>query len=180
MIRNTILFTLGILAVATSLSAQVPLLTWKDRVTKAPVKLQDFAGEIVVLDYFAYWCVPCGPASKQIEEEIAKHYGDPATQEGVPVRVLGINIEHSRQDLTEKFIARAGIGRVLDDAKGASMEYLGVRALPFIVVLDGRAATAESGPTGWSIAYQHNGLESIEKLRAVIDELRSGKTKVKR
>ncbi len=180
MIRKTILITWAVLAVATSLAAQVPLLSWKDRATKAPVKLQDFAGEIVVLDYFAYWCVPCGPASKQIEEEIARHYGDPAAQQGVRVRVLGINIENSRQDMTEKFIARAGIGRVLDDSKGASMEYLGVRALPFIVVLDGRAATAESGASGWSIAYQHNGLESVEKLRTVIDDLRSGKKKAKR
>ena len=80
MIRITILFTFGILVLAASLPAQVPLLTWKDRATKAPVKLQDFAGEIVVLDYFAYWCVPCGPASKQIEEEIARHYGDPAAE----------------------------------------------------------------------------------------------------
>src|SRR5215470_4674406 len=29
------------------------------------VRLEDFAGQILVLDFFAYWCVPCLTASKE-------------------------------------------------------------------------------------------------------------------
>ena len=32
------------------------------------VKLDDFAGSIVILDFFAYWCVPCRKASSDLEE----------------------------------------------------------------------------------------------------------------
>jgi thiol-disulfide isomerase/thioredoxin len=38
------------------------------------VKLSDFTGQIVVLDFFAYWCVPCKRASEQVESGIHKHY----------------------------------------------------------------------------------------------------------
>ena len=38
------------------------------------VKLSDFAGQIVVLDFFAYWCVPCRRASEEIGPGIAKYY----------------------------------------------------------------------------------------------------------
>ena len=42
--------------------------------TNETVKLADFAGQIVVLDFFAYWCVPCRRASAEIEPGIQKYY----------------------------------------------------------------------------------------------------------
>ena len=37
-------------------------------------RLEDFAGQIVVLDFSAYWCVPCLRASKELELEVQQFY----------------------------------------------------------------------------------------------------------
>lgn len=165
---GTVLFALAITA-----SASMPELVFVDRETGDPVTLDQFAGEIVVLDYFAYWCAPCAPASRKIEEGIAKFY-ETGAQVGVPVRVLGVNTTTAQPSKTEKFIKKAGMGHVVDDPDGKSHTEWGARSLPYIVVLDGREATAETGTTGWKVAYQHNGLESVAKLRGLIDNLRNG------
>ncbi len=151
----------------------MPEVSWVDRESGESVTLDQFAGEIVVLDYFAFWCAPCGPASRKIEAEIAQHYAQDPTGTG-KVRVLGVNVEAARPDKTEKFIAQAGIGHVVDDPAGVSLAAFGARSLPFIVVLDGREVNPQSGRAVWQIAYEHNGLESIGRLREVIDGLRKG------
>src|SRR5712692_7512507 len=62
--------------------------------TGEKVKLADFAGEIVVLDFFAHWCVPCRRASQEIEGGIQKYYAArKGNLHGVTVRVVSINIE---------------------------------------------------------------------------------------
>ena len=38
------------------------------------VRLAVFAGQIVVLDFFAYWCPPCRTASQALESEIQRFY----------------------------------------------------------------------------------------------------------
>src|SRR5262249_16850562 len=69
------------------------------------VKLADFAGEIVVLDFFAYWCAPCQRASAEVEAGIRKYYAvRQGNARGVPVRVLSVNIEKDNPKETVRFI----------------------------------------------------------------------------
>src|SRR5258706_1307123 len=80
------------------------------------VRLEDFAGKILVLDFFAYWCAPCEVASKEIETGLQQFYaarhGNPR---GLPVQVVSVNIEQEFPERTADFLRSTGASFVLDD-----------------------------------------------------------------
>ena len=128
-----------------------------------PVSLGEFAGKIVVLDFFAHWCEPCRKASPQIEEGIARHYaaqgGNP---NGIPVQVLAINADDSAPEATARFVEETGLEWVLNDSGGKVFEqYEGV-GLPLLVVVD--LASAEP-----RTVYRSTGFKGVEPMRAAID-----------
>ena len=142
--------------------------------TSQTIKLTDYAGQIVVLDFFAYWCVPCRQASAEIEATIQKFYashgGNP---QGVPVRVLSINIEKDRPAQTDRFIKDTCVKTVLNDFGGALLDKLGGLATPHIVVIDGTHATAHA--PDFRVLYNHSGYEGTRKLHKIIDAIKPPK-----
>ena len=113
--------------------------------TGETVKLGDFAGEIVVLDFFAYWCVPCKRASQEVESGIQKYYaGKKGNPHGVPVRVISVNIEKDNPKQTAQFIKQTRAELVLNDFDGALLAKLGGAATPFLVITAGRRRFARS------------------------------------
>ena len=140
--------------------------------TAQKMRLTDFSGEIVVLDFFAYWCVPCKRASAELESGIQKLYaaksGNPA---GLPVRVVSINIEKDHPELTAKYIEATGAELVLNDFDGALLEKFGGASTPFIVVIDGTRATKEK-PV-FEVLYARAGFEGTKTLRALIDPIKA-------
>lgn len=138
--------------------------------SKESVSLDDFSGQIVVLDFFAYWCVPCRKVSTELETYVHQYYaakgGNPA---GIPVRVVSMNIEPGREVRTRRFIKETGISLVLDDEGGKVYQSLGGRGIPLVVVL-----TKPAGQGNWNIDYSHTGYEGVDKVRQVIDFIRQG------
>lgn len=163
--RRLSAIALLMLAATSGSRAQVPALEFTDRDSGEVLSLDHWRGHIVVLDFFAYWCAPCRPASEKIERELAEHYATEGHPHGVPVTVLAVNIESARPDKTQSFIAKTGISHAVDDPAGAALEALKARGLPFLVVLDG------TGNDGWKLAYRSNGLKSIAALREAIDAI---------
>jgi thiol-disulfide isomerase/thioredoxin len=172
---------LGALAVlaccglATSLRGaepEVPDFAMKTWDGSAEVRRSEFAGRIVVLDFFAYWCSPCQKASAEIESGIRQHYdahsGNP---QGIPVDVLAVNVESDQRPKTDAFIRRHRLHRVVHDGGGKLLEGLGGKNLPYVVVIDGTRATADRPE--FRIVYRKEGFEGASRLRAVIDRLAS-------
>ena len=135
------------------------------------VRLADFAGQIVVLDFFAYWCVPCRRASAAIEPGIAKYYAErKGNPHGVPVRVLAVNIEPDNPKQTAQFIKEVGADFVANDTDGKLITLLDGAGTPFIVVIDGTRGTKESPE--FIIVYKRAGFEGTKTLRQVIDAIK--------
>jgi thiol-disulfide isomerase/thioredoxin len=138
--------------------------------TGEPVRLDDFAGQILVVDFFAYWCAPCEPASKEIERGIQQFYaarrGNP---QGAPVRVLSVNIEQDFPDRTATFIRKTGMTFVANDSSGTLLKQLGGEGIPFLAIVDG--TKSQPGAPRFELVYPHAGFEGLRKIRRIIDGL---------
>ena len=109
-------------SVATTASAQryvvgdiVQDFTLTDRATGQPVKLSDFEGKVVFLEWFAWWCPFCQAAAPQVRDGVGLHYksrgGNPA---GIEVVHVGINLQSGQESQTQNFVNRAGLDVVLE------------------------------------------------------------------
>ncbi len=140
------------------------------RGTDERVRLEDFAGQILVLDFFAFWCAPCERASKELETGLQQFYalrnGNPR---GVPVRVVSVNIEKDLPGRTEEFLRRTGASFVVNDFSGSLLKELGSAGIPFLVIVDGSGS--RPGAPRFEIVYKQAGFEGTGKLRQIIDGL---------
>ena len=56
-----------------------------NRETGDPLKLSDYEGHIIVLDFFAWWCGPCRTSSPDVEKNVAQYFHDrDGNEHGVP------------------------------------------------------------------------------------------------
>jgi cytochrome c biogenesis protein CcmG/thiol:disulfide interchange protein DsbE len=168
--------TVSLLLAATvaSIAAEpVPSFDLPRRRAEGRVRLEDFAGQILVLDFFAYWCAPCDRASRELESGVQQYYAErKGNARGVPVRVLSVNIEKALPERTAAYIRRTGASLVADDLDGALLKQFGAAGIPFLVVVDGTGS--DPNAPRFTVAYQHAGFEGTQKLRAVIDGLGKG------
>ncbi|MBL8730772.1 MAG: redoxin domain-containing protein [Planctomycetes bacterium] len=113
-----------------------------------PITLQDFAGKVVVLDFWATWCGPCKAAMPHVEE-VAKHFAD----QGVVVVASCTSDERAnfvdwvranRRQLPHVVFAFDPLGR---DENRASRKLYGVSGIPqqFVIGKDGKIAALVTG-----------------------------------
>ena len=107
------------------------------------VKLSDFRGKPVVLNFWASWCGPCKSEMPDFDEAYAE-YGD-------RIHFLMVNVTdgyRETQSTASAFIAQSGYGfPVYLDINAATSAYYGVNSLPttFFIDAEGYLVTYATG-----------------------------------
>lgn len=105
------------------------------------VKLSDFAGKVVLLDFWATWCTPCKGAMPWLNELAGKYRAD-------GFEVVGISMDEEGWDKVNPFLAKVPVTYpILMGNKRVGYLYGDVDSLPLAFFIDrkGRVAAIHLG-----------------------------------
>jgi thiol-disulfide isomerase/thioredoxin len=122
-----------------------PELSFQDAGGNA-LSLDDFHGQVVVLNLWATWCAPCRREMPSLDRLQAKYAGQ-------GLQVVALSIDRGELAQIEAFYAEVGIQHlaIYRDPKAAVSRALGAFGLPTTVVFDqqGREVGRLLGPAEW-------------------------------
>ncbi len=114
---------------------------------------KDFRGRIVVVDFWATWCIPCHRQA-EILESLHKEY------KGKPVQFLAANVGEDEATV-RSFLKRRPIPYpVLLDPEDKVSSRMGVMALPTLIVID------KAG----KVSYTNAGITEESTLRKILKQ----------
>jgi len=104
-----------------------------------PTTLAQFRGQVVVVDFWASWCVPCReamPFYDQLQKEL-----------GADLVVLGINVDEEPGAMATALKERPVDFKVLVDMAGEVVSAFGVEGMPssFLIDRQGRVVAVHRG-----------------------------------
>lgn len=120
----------------------------------ARVQLAQLKDKVVILDFWATWCGPCGQQAP-ILDRIARKYDQ-------DVVVLGINVGEAPQAVANYTRAKGLSYPILMDPEGTAQQAYEATALPTVVVIDKKG----------NIATFHRGVVRQAELERTLKELR--------
>ena len=126
------------------------------------IRLREFAGKVLVVNFWASWCIPC-------REEHAALTGTAREYVGRPVQFVGV-LYNDRPEAGTRWIAELGgqsYPAVLDAGARTAIDY-GLYGVPETFIIDAKGR----------IAYKHTGAISAVVLRQKIDSLLPGATAI--
>jgi len=119
------------------------------------VRLSDYRGKVVLLDFWATWCGPCKMEIPWFMDFERKH-----KNEGFSV--LGVSMDDDGWEAVKPFVNQMGINyRVVVGNDATADEFGGIEALPttFLIDRDGKIAAVHVGVT--SKSEFENGIEQL-------------------
>lgn len=112
-----------------------------------PVKLADYRGKYVYLDFWASWCTPCKRSFPWMGE-LQKRYG-PAG-----LAVIAVNVDTARGD-ADRFLAQTPAAfTVAYDPAGATPKLYAIKGMPSSVLIDPAGKVVETH-AGYNDATAH-------------------------
>lgn len=133
-----------------------PDFTMNDRDGK-PVKLSDFKGKVMLVDFWASWCGPCRRENPHVVE-LYKHYHEKGFD------VLGVSLDKTRDPWLQAIEKDGLIWNHVSDLQGwsnSAAKLYGVTSIPHTVLVDRE---------GNIIARNLRGDQLTAKLREVLGE----------
>src|SRR5665213_2206842 len=105
-------------------------------------------GRVVLVDFWASWCVPCA-RSFPVMDELQKTYGAKG------LVIIAVNVDEIKADMESFLKAHPVTFSVVRDAKQRLVEKTGIAAMPSSFLLDknGKVAFAHSGFHGSCLLY---------------------------
>ena len=130
------------------------------------VRLSEYRGKIVFIDFWATWCAPCVAELPNVKEAYEKYHKD-------GLEVISISFD-SDAKTAEKFAQRKGMTWTQIWAKGGDKSDLakqyGVAGIP---------ATFLIGPDGKCVAKDLRGGALVERIGEEVAKLRNGRVAAK-
>jgi len=133
--QQTLLLTLlGLLSIASLQAAEVgqqlsPCSISKLSNSKQPIVMNEFAGKVLYLDFWASWCPPCAKSFPFLNKLHQQYH-----HEGL--QIVGINLDESVAD-AEKFLTQYPAEfTIASDLTKQCAEDLGVAAMPSSYIID--------------------------------------------
>lgn len=144
-----------------------------DRETNQPVSLHDLEGNIVFLEWFAYWCPFCQAAAADVLEGVVQHYAPSGNINGVPVKHVALNLQSNAESQTQAFVNRYQISLVLNDFDRALANRFQTGGQPIFAIING--VENSTSHQQWQLMYSRLGYgdlnQPIETFRNIIDSV---------
>jgi peroxiredoxin len=137
-----IVLLLVLTATAYTYAKRQPAPVWelKDMAGRT-VKLSDFKGKVILLDFWATWCPPCREEIPGLIE-LQKKFGDRG------LVVIGVSLDDGGVDVVKPFINKLGINYpVLMGTEEVARKYGDIQAIPTTFIID-RAGNIAAGHEG--------------------------------
>jgi len=124
------------------------------------VRLSDYRGKVVLLDFWATWCGPC-----KIEIPWFMEFERQHKDKGFAV--IGVSMDEEGWDAVKPFVNRLGVNyRIVVGDDGTAEQFGGIEALPttFLLDRDGKIAAVHVGLVSKS-DFEH-GIRELLETRA--------------